>query len=88
MSSETQAEPIVEVRVKLPKSILAHLDSLAEAAGKDRDGIVVELVQATKRSTLAKAVAPVHREFQEKGMCGAEVDEWAQQEVRAHREGR
>jgi hypothetical protein len=86
MSPET--EPTVAVELNLPKSVLRQLDALAELAGKDRDGMIVELVQAANPLTLADVVAPAHEEFRQKGMNGEEVDAWAEAEVKAHREGR
>jgi hypothetical protein len=87
MSTESKTEPTVAVELKLPKSIVAQLDALAGASGKDRNGVVAALVQAAKVPTLADVVAPVHREFFAKGMNGEEVDAWAEAEVTAHREG-
>ena len=86
MSPET--EPTVVVELNLPKSVLRRLDALAEQSGKDRNGVIVELVQASKSLTLADAIGPVHAEFRQKGYDGAEIDRWAEEEVKAHREGR
>lgn len=86
MSLET--EPTVAVELNLPKSVVRQLDTWAEAAGKDRNGVIVQLVEATKPLTLADAVAPVHEEFRRKGLNGEEVDAWAEAELKAHREGR
>ncbi len=86
MSPDTEAT--VAVELNLPKRILAQLDALAEASGKDRNGVIVELVQATKPLTLADVVGPVHEEFRQRGYSGAEIDQWAEEEVKAHREGR
>jgi hypothetical protein len=86
MSLDT--EPTVAVELNLPKSILDQLDALAEASGKDRNGVIVELVQATKPLTLADVVGPVHEEFRQRGYNGAEIDLWAEEEVKAQREGR
>jgi hypothetical protein len=86
MSTET--EPIVAVQLNLPKRVVRQLDTLAELTGKDRNGVIIELVQAARPLTLADVVAPVHEEFQREGMNGGEVDAWAEAEVKAHREGR
>jgi hypothetical protein len=86
MSPET--EPTVAVELNLPRSVVRQLDALAELAGKDRNGVIIELVQAAKPLTLADVVAPVHEEFRQRGYDGEEVDAWAEAEVKAHREGR
>jgi hypothetical protein len=86
MSTET--EPTVAVELTLPPSIVRQLDALAELAGKDRNEVIVALVQAARPLTLAVAVAPVHEEFRQKSMSGEVVDAWAEAEVKAHREGR
>jgi len=86
MSPDT--EPTVAVALNLPKRILAELDALAEASGKDRNGVIVGLVEATKPLTLADVVGPVHEEFRQRGYNGAEINQWAEEEVKAHREGR
>lgn len=86
MSPET--EPNVVVELNLPKSVLRQLDALAEQSGKDRNGVIVKLVQATKPLSLADATGPVHAEFRQRGYDGAEIDRWAEEEVKAHREGR
>jgi hypothetical protein len=86
MSPET--EPTVAVELNLPRSVLRQLDALAEQSGKDRNGVIVELVQATKPLALADAIGPVHAEFRQRGYDGSEIDEWAEEEVKAHREGR
>jgi hypothetical protein len=83
-----ETEPIVAVELNLPESVVRQLDALAELGGKDRNGVVVELVQATKPRTLADVVAPVHGEFRQKGMNREEVDAWVEAEVKAHREGK
>jgi hypothetical protein len=33
-------------------------------------------------------VGPVHEEFRQRCYDGAEIDQWAEEEVKAHREGR
>jgi hypothetical protein len=86
MSPET--EPTVAVEPSLPRSVLRHLDALAEQSGKDRNGVIVQLVEATKPLALADAVGPVHEEFRQRGYDGAEIDQWAEEEVKPHREGR
>jgi hypothetical protein len=86
MSPET--EPTVAVELSLPKSVLRQLDALAVQSGKDRNGVIVQLVEATRPLTLADVVGPVHEEFRQRGYGGAEIDQWAEEEVKAHREGR
>jgi hypothetical protein len=86
MSPET--EPTVAVELCLPKSVLRQLDALAEQSGKDRSGVIVQLVEAKKSLTLAGVAGPVHEEFRQRGYDGAEIDRWAEEEVKAHREGR
>jgi hypothetical protein len=85
---ETKTEPTVDVPLKLPRSMAARLDALAEERGTNRDAVIVELLQNARPLTLADAVAPVHGEFRRKGMNGEEVDAWAEAEVKAHREGK
>jgi hypothetical protein len=86
MSPET--EPTVAVELSLPRSVLRQLDVLAEQSGKDRNGVIVQLVEASKPLALADVVSPVHEEFRQRGYDGAEIDRWAEDEVKAHREGR
>jgi len=86
MSPET--EPTVAVELSLPRSVLRRLDTLAEQRGKDRNGVIVQLVEATKPLGLADVVGPVHEEFRQRGYNGAEIDRWAEEEVKVHREGR
>ena len=86
MSPET--EPTVAVELNLPRSVLRRLDALAEQSGKNRNGVIAQLVQATKSITLADAISPVHAEFRQRGYDGAEIDRWAEEEVKVHREGR
>ncbi len=88
MSPETNAEPTVTVELSLPQSVLRRIEALAEAAGADRNGVIVQLVEATKPITLAGVIGPVHEEFRRRGYDGAEIDQWAEEEVKAHREGR
>jgi hypothetical protein len=88
MSPKTKAEPTVAVELNLPQSVLRQIDALAEAGGKDRNGVIIQLVEATKPLGLADAVGPVHEEFRQRGYDGAEIDQWAEEEVKAHREGR
>ena len=75
MSPET--EPTVAVELSLPRSVLRQLDTLAEHSGKDRNGVIVQLVEASKPLALADAVGPVHEEFRQRGYDGAEIDQWA-----------
>jgi hypothetical protein len=84
---ETRTEPIVDLQVKLPESVLAQLNALAKERGKDRDGVIADLVQAAKLVTLSEALAPVHEDFRRSGMTEAELDELLKGELRAHREG-
>ena len=86
MSPET--EPTVAVKLSLPESVLGQLDALAEQTGKDRNGVIVQLVEATKPLALADVVGPVHEEFRQRGYDAAEIDQWAEEEVKAHWEGR
>jgi hypothetical protein len=75
MSPETETEPTIAVELSLPQSVLRQIDALAEAAGKDRNGVIVQLVEGTKPITLADVVGPVHEEFRQKGYDGAENDQ-------------
>ena len=52
-----EAEPTVAVQLSLPKSVLRRLDTLAEQSGKDRNGVIVQLVEASKPLALADVVA-------------------------------
>ena len=61
--SEIGIEPTVAVELDFPQSLLAKLDALARASGKDRVGVIAHLVEATKPATLAEALAPVHEDF-------------------------
>jgi hypothetical protein len=88
MCPETKTEPTVAVALNLPRSIAAQLDALAQEWGKDREAVVIQLLQNVKPLTLADVVGPVHEEFRQKGMNSEEVDAWAEAEVKAHREGR
>ena len=65
-----------------------QVESAFNFAAREGNGVIVELVQATKPLTLADAIGPVHAEFRQEGYDGAEIDRWAEEEVKAHREGR
>lgn len=86
MSPET--EPTVAVELSLPRSVLRHLDVLADQSGEDRNGVIVQLVEAARPLALADVVGPVHEEFRQRGYDGAQIDQWAEEEVKAHRKGR
>ena len=71
---ETQTEPTVAIELKLPQRVLRQLDALAEQTGMDRNGVIVELLEATRPLTLAEVVRPLHENFRQSGMTEEEVE--------------
>ncbi len=88
MNPEAKTEPIVAVELELPCSLLAKLDTLAEASGLDRVGVIAHLLDARQPLAPAEVLAPVHDDFRRSGMTEAELDELLESELKAHREGR
>jgi hypothetical protein len=84
---EIRTEPAVAVELEFPRSLLARLDALAESKGKDRVGILADLVETTQPATRAAVLAPVHEEYRRSGMDEVELDELLEAELKAHREG-
>ena len=57
MSPEAKTEPTVVVELNLPQSTLHQLDALAEQSGKDRNGVIVDLLRVAKSLTLAEVLS-------------------------------
>jgi hypothetical protein len=85
MTPETRTEPTVAVELQLPAPALRRLDALAEQSGKDRNGVIVQLLEAAKPLTLAEVVGPLHENFRRSGMSEEEVDTLIEEEVKAVR---
>jgi hypothetical protein len=82
---KAETEPTFAIELYLPQRVIRHLDALAEKTGRDRNGVIVELLEATRPLTLAEVVRPLHENFRQSGLKEEEVDALIEEEVKAVR---